>query len=94
MADFSSSIVESYTLYQYDTCPFCHRVRHFLQSVGLEMPMKDILNDREAFLELIQGGGRQTVPCLRIKNADGVAWLYESRDIIDYLSQRLGTPPA
>ncbi len=86
--------MESYTLYQYDTCPFCHRVRHFLQSVGLEMRMKDILNDREACLELIQGGGRQTVPCLRIENADGVAWLYESRDIIDYLSQRLGTPPA
>jgi glutathione S-transferase len=67
-------------------------VRQFLQSVDFTLPLKDIHQDREAFLDLLQGGGRQTVPCLRIENPDGVTWLYESRDIIDYLRCRLGIP--
>ncbi len=90
MTDFSSNAVESYTLYQYETCPFCSIVRQFLMAVDFQMPMKDIHKDRDAFLELIQGGGSQTVPCLRIEKIDGVTWMYESRDIIDYLNRRIG----
>jgi len=33
----------------------------------------------------LEGGGRPTVPCLRILKEDGVFWLYESEDIIEYL---------
>jgi glutathione S-transferase len=36
----------------------------------------------------VQGGGRATVPCLKIRRGDEVEWLYESRDIIDYLDRR------
>jgi len=36
---------------------------------------------------LMQGGGKTQVPCLRIEQADGsVEWMYESSDIINYLS--------
>jgi len=36
---------------------------------------------------LIDGGGKSQVPCLRIESEDGaVQWMYESRDIINYLS--------
>ena len=48
--------------------------------------MRDTLRDLEAYRELVVGGGRGTVPCLRIKDGEtGETWLYESLDIINYL---------
>ncbi len=79
---------EQYVLYQYAGCPFCHRVRTFLDRAGIDMPMRDTMRDMAAFRELLVGGGRPTVPCLKITNASGeTTWLYESNDIIDYLSR-------
>ena len=79
-------MAERHVLYQYDACPFCARVRRFLDARGIEMPMKDTLTDPAAFRELLMGGGRATVPCLRIEtDAGDVHWLYESSDIIEYL---------
>lgn len=80
---------ESYVLYQYRSCPFCARVRRYLNGRGLELPERDILQDPAAFRELLAGGGRSTVPCLRIESAAGTRWMYESGDIIDYLDNRL-----
>ena len=80
---------ESYVLYQYRSCPFCARVRRHLNGRGIELPERDILRDAAAFRELLAGGGRSTVPCLRIESAAGTRWMYESADIIDYLDSRL-----
>ena len=77
--------MENYQLYMYRGCPFCSRVQAFLAQRGIDMPLKDILADRDAYLELVQGGGRQTVPCLRIEGPEGVRWMYESADIMRYL---------
>ena len=33
-------------------------------------------------------GGKVKVPCLRIEEAGGTRWMYESNDIIAYLEQR------
>jgi glutaredoxin len=80
---------ESYVLFHYDGCPFCARVQRFLDSRGIVLPQRDILADPAARRELVAGGGRPTVPCLKITSADGrVRWLYESLDIIDYLESR------
>ena len=79
---------ESYQLYQYDRCPFCYRVRSFLDEAGIEIEMRDTLRDPQAFRELVQGGGSTTVPCLRIDSGDETRWLYESADIIEYLKDR------
>ena len=50
--------------------------------------MKNVMQDVAAYKELIRGGGRPTVPCLRIENDKGeVQWMYESLDIIDYLAE-------
>lgn len=74
------------TLYQDPTCPFCRRVLGFLDQIGKTVPMRDTLRDLEAYRELLLGGGRGTVPCLRIQDEEtGESWLYESLDIIDYL---------
>ena len=79
---------EQYVLYQYASCPFCHRVRTFLDRSGIEIPMRDTMRDMTAFRELLAGGGRPTVPCLKITDAEGAtSWLYESDDIIEYLSR-------
>jgi glutathione S-transferase len=79
---------ESHVLYVSATCPFCHRVRRFLDEAGIRLEMRDTLFDEEARRELIQGGGRATVPCLRIERDGEVTWLYESLDIIDYLRRQ------
>jgi glutaredoxin len=82
---------ESYTLYQFPSCGFCARVRTFLDESGLEIDMRNIHADPQALFDLRTGGGSTTVPCLRIQRGSDVSWLYESRDIIDYLrSHALG----
>ena len=89
---------ERYVLYQYLSCPFCARVRRFIDAQGIDLPMRDTMQDVAAFRELLMGGGRATVPCLRIEQDDEassssasrkhVRWLYESAAIIDYLAER------
>jgi glutaredoxin len=76
---------EQYTLYQYDSCPYCALVRRYIADAGLDIPMKDTLRDPQARRELITGGGSPMVPCLRIEQNGTVRWMYESRDIIAYL---------
>ena len=47
--------------------------------------------DAQARDELVAGGGRATVPCLRIEQPDGTyEWMYESRDIVAYLAEQQG----
>ena len=80
---------ENYTLYQYESCPFCYRVRLFLDEAGITLPLKDTMMYQGAVVELIRGGGSPTVPCLRIEDSSGdVRWLYESLDIIKFLKER------
>jgi glutaredoxin len=79
---------ERYTLYQYESCPFCARVRRYLAEAGIDMPMKDTLRDPVARRELMEGGGSSMVPCLRIERDGAVQWMYESLDIIAYLRDR------
>lgn len=78
-------------IYQFEACPFCVKVRRYLKSASLSIPLRDAL--REPYrTELIQGGGKHQVPCMRIPKSDGsVQWLYESNDIIAYLKERFGT---
>ena len=79
--------VEQYQLFKSDTCGFCHRVRSFLQQNNMEVSLRDINRDQEAFRELLAGGGKGMVPCLRIESGDGaVSCMYESMDIMEYLA--------
>ncbi len=77
------------SIYEFKACPFCVKVRRFLKSEGIDLPLKDAMRD-PARSELASGGGKLQVPCLKIQNNDGsVRWLYESSDIIQYLRERL-----
>ncbi len=69
------------TLYHFDGCPYCARVRDFMTAKNIRIPMKDIHKNSEFRDELLKIGGKSQVPCLVI---DGKA-LYESLDIINWL---------
>jgi len=80
------AIMSNYALYYYDQCPFCQMVLRVLPSVNVEVELKNTLMDPQNRSDLIQGGGRSTVPCLRITDEAGqVQWMYESADIARYL---------
>jgi len=81
---------ESYQLFKTDLCGFCYRVRGFMDDHGIEVPLRDVNTDAEAFRELLQATGRTTVPCLRIERGDEVQWMFESMDIIRYLAAQHG----
>ena len=81
-----------YVLYQDPWCPFCRRVTALLEHKDLSLPMRDVARDVEAYKELVRGGGRGTVPCLRIAEEDGSEkWLYESADIIELLDREIAS---
>lgn len=73
-------------LYEHELCGFCQKVRRSIQTLGLDVESRNILSEPGRRQELIDGGGKGMVPCLRIEYPDGrVEWLYESSDIINYL---------
>jgi glutaredoxin len=78
------------SLYQFKACPFCVKVRRALKRNTLNIPTYDAKHDERRRDELLQGGGKIKVPCLRIEEKNGdVRWMYESNDIIDYLETQV-----
>lgn len=78
------------SLYHFESCPYCARVRRALRDLDLELEveLKDIHRDPAAHADLVAAMGRQTVPVLRIE--DGDVWMPESADIIRFLYERFG----
>jgi glutathione S-transferase len=77
------------SLYHFTTCPFCVRVRHAISKLQLDIEMKNTHESQDFRNELLEGGGQSMVPCLRLEKDDGsVEWMYESKDIVDYLAGR------
>ncbi len=75
-------------IYQFYTCPFCVKTRRALHQLNLPIELRDARPEGEHRTALLEGGGRVKVPCLRIEEAAGTKWLYESNDIIAYLEER------
>lgn len=76
-------------LYQFQTCPFCIKVRQEMRRLSLNIELRDTQHDDANQEELLQGGGKPMVPCLRIRDEAGNSrWMYESGDIIAYLRER------
>ena len=73
-------------LYYNKYCFFCQKVLMFLRGKDQNLVLRST-SDKEHAQALIQGGGKKQVPCLRIEQQDGnIEWMYESNDIISYLS--------
>jgi glutaredoxin len=79
------------TVYQFNTCPFCIKVRREMKRLSLDIEKRDAQRDPVARADLEQHGGLLQVPCLRITDEKGgQRWLYESSAIIAYLRERFG----
>lgn len=75
-------------LYQFNTCPFCIKVRKQIHRLALPIELRDAQHNSEHRQTLAQEGGKVKVPCLRIQHDDGhTQWLYESDQINAWLEQ-------
>ncbi|MEX1166346.1 MAG: glutathione S-transferase N-terminal domain-containing protein [Hydrogenophaga sp.] len=80
-------------LYQFQTCPFCIKVRQEMRRLSLPIEHRDAQNDTAHRTALLQGGGAIKVPCLKISDGSGQSqWLYDSVAIIAYLRARFDKP--
>jgi glutathione S-transferase len=72
-----------FTLYYKPTCPFCQRVMQMAENFNVELELKDVSESEEFMAELIEKGGKQSVPFL--VDTERNIFMYESSDIIDHL---------
>ncbi len=85
----------SLALYQYQTCPFCIKVRQEMRRLSLNVNKLDAQHEGKNRDDLVNGGGKAKVPCLKITDQAGqTQWLYESGEIINYLQGRFGPQAA
>lgn len=74
-------------LYQFETCPFCVKVRRHIKKLGMKIALRDAHPGTQGGTELLKGGGEMQVPCLLITDKNGGRrWMYESSTIMEYLS--------
>ena len=79
---------QHYTLYQFEACPFCVKVRRFIRKNSLKIELKDAKNNKTYKSELVNNGGKHKVPCLKIEKINAkTMWLYESDAIIQFLAK-------
>lgn len=76
------------TIYQFEACPFCIKVRRFIRKNSLKITLEDAKNNKISKSELVNEGGKHKVPCLRIEKINSkTKWLYESSEIIKFLKK-------
>jgi len=76
--------METLLLYQFPNCPFCRKVRDWLDTHGIDYETVDVEHDRADALrqEIAERSGVTTVPVLKI--GDG-RWIGDSERIIAWL---------
>ena len=80
---------QSLALYQFNTCPFCIKVRQEMRRLSLPIEKRDAQHHTANRDALLQGSGASKVPCLKITEADGqTRWLQDSAAIVAYLRER------
>jgi len=77
----------SYSLYYSQYCYFCQKGLMTLRNKSHSITLLDV-SDRSNHSQLVAGGGKGQVPCLRISQGQQHQWLYESNDIIEYIQQQ------
>jgi len=80
------------TLYQFKTCPFCIKVRREKKRLSLNIEIRDAQHNPEYREQLLEGGGKIKVPCLKTNDENGqTTWLYNSNNIIQVLQDKFAT---
>jgi len=79
-------------LYYKPTCPYCVRVLKANDEIKAPLTLLNTQGDDEVMTQLREKGGKTQVPFL--EDTDRGVTMYESNDIIDYLSEHYGTGTA
>ena len=83
----SQADTQTLSLYGYPQCPYCNRVLQAIDQLGLDIELRNTMQNGDYQREVVAAMGRGTVPVLRIDAEGGqTRWLPESADIINYLS--------
>ena len=83
--------VDNMALYYFPSCPHCRVVLSTVKRLNLDIELRNIHKLDEHKQALISGGGKKTVPCLRIEQPNKkVIWMYESIDIAQFLRETFG----
>ena len=85
-----NQVTKKMVLYQFNACPFCVITRRSIRRLNLEIELRDTINVPQNRSDLSEYGGKIQVPCLRIENNGNTEWLYESKNIIQYLDNQFG----
>jgi glutaredoxin len=86
---------QSLALYQFNTCPFCIKVRQEMRRLSLPIEKRDAQHNAANREELLQSSGATKVPCLKITEANGqTRWLQDSNAIVAHLRERFDTSAA
>ncbi len=74
-------------LYQFESCPFCSKVRQRMTELHLDYIIRNVPKDAQEKREatLLKIGGKVQVPFLHDPERD--VKMYESDDIIAYLNE-------
>ena len=76
-------LCQSLALYQFNTCPFCIKVRQEMRRLSLPIDKHDAQHNPVNRDALLQGSGASKVPCLKITDANGqTQWLQDSNAIV------------
>lgn len=78
-------------LYQFNSCPFCSRVRDTLDELGLDYIVRTVSPSHRERARVEAISGQTSVPVLVDPERKTV--LPESRDIIAYLRRHYGAKP-
>ena len=78
-------------LYTGTTCPFCRKVEAFLDDKGIQFEPRNVHQNDEYLEELLELGGKRQIPFLH--DTETGSAMYESQDIIDYISENYGQEP-
>ena len=86
---------QSLALYQFNTCPFCIKVRQEMRRLSLPIEKRDAQHNASNRDALLQGSSATKVPCLKITEVNGqTRWLQDSKDIVAYLREHFATSAA
>jgi glutathione S-transferase len=79
---------EELALYYTPICGYCLRVLRVIERLGLEVELRNTIQDPKHWDALFAARGRATVPVLWIhRPGEEPRWMPESADIIDYLER-------
>ena len=74
-----------YTLYYTPACPFCARVIHEVEDFDIKIDKINTDTDSAGKSKLFSSTGMHQVPCLEVTSNIDSQWIFESKDIVDYL---------